>query len=105
MESQDFEKLMLKGMWSLEDIKQYCDCGTTKASQIRQAALKLGGGCIYSSKLVLRDKVLEALGLDPASEKALFEVYFGNINKESERKEKEKSQEKVSAILKIINEI
>lgn len=70
------QNILLKGMWSLEDIQTYCGCCKTKASQIRQKALKLGGGTELSSHLIQRDKVLEALGLDPHEEKELLKAYY-----------------------------
>lgn len=64
MTREEYDSLMLSPYWTLKDIQTYARCGKTKASGIRQKALKLGGGCFYNAKLISRSAVLEAMGLD-----------------------------------------
>ncbi len=77
---EDKKELILKGYWALSDIQEYLGCGRTTASKIKQAAMKLNGGCIYSSYLVKRDAVLQALNLDPGRELMLVKNSLSNNN-------------------------
>lgn len=57
--------LLLKGVWSNEDIMRYVGCSKTKASELHQeASIKHGGYIPHLPKKVKRDAVLEVLGLD-----------------------------------------
>lgn len=57
------EALLSKTLWCIEDIKAYCECGTTKASNIMKEAKKISVSRFLPSK-AKRDNVLEVLGLN-----------------------------------------
>lgn len=60
MEERD--NLLAKGFWHLADIKAYANCGTVKASKIRQEAIKkYDGGSPLFPQMVRRDAVLKVL--------------------------------------------
>lgn len=68
-------QLLSKPYWNNTDIKEYLRCGLTKASQIHQAAARdYRGACIFNSRLVKRDSVLQAVGIDPKRELEMMEV-------------------------------
>jgi len=57
--------LLTKETWNNSDIKQYLEVGTTTASKIHQSAIRKHKGLvIYDSKKVLRNAVLESVGLN-----------------------------------------
>ena len=48
--------------WNLKDIKEYLECGTNIASQIRQIAIKrFNGKCFYDNRKVKKDSCLLAI--------------------------------------------
>ena len=56
------EALLEKGYWHLADIQKFAECGISKASQIRQEAIKkFGGGNPLFPQKVRRDAVLKVL--------------------------------------------
>lgn len=57
------EELLAKPHWDYHDIAEYLDCGTTKAIQIKNQALREFGGSIrYLSQYVTIDSVLKCVG-------------------------------------------
>lgn len=79
--------LMQKSLWSLEDIKTFCECGNSKASNIMKAAKKISVSRFLPSK-AKRDNVLQILGLSFSDEveklKAVLEAEKAFKNKENE---------------------
>lgn len=56
------EELLTKPYWTYHDIMEYCDCGSTKAIQIKNQALREFGGSIrYLSQCVSVDSVMNCL--------------------------------------------
>lgn len=57
------KELLTKPHWTYHDIAEYLDCGTTKAIQIKNQALREFGGSIrYMSQCVTIDSVLRCVG-------------------------------------------
>ena len=57
------EELLTKPYWDYHDISEYLDCGSTKAIQIKNQALREFGGSIrYLSQYVTIDSVMECIG-------------------------------------------
>lgn len=56
-------ELLAKPHWDYHDIAEYLECGTTKAIQIKNQALKEFGGSIrYLSQFVTIDSVMNCIG-------------------------------------------
>ena len=57
------KELLTKPHWTYHDIAEYLNCGTTKAIQIKNQALREFGGSIrYLSQCVTVDSVMECIG-------------------------------------------
>jgi hypothetical protein len=56
--------LLSKPFWSNQDIMEYVGCKTTRASQIRQEALKHGGVSRLYPQKTKRDAIFKVLELD-----------------------------------------
>ena len=51
-----------KKYWNLKDIKEYLECGTNIASQIRKIAItQYNGLCFYNHKKVKKESCLQAI--------------------------------------------
>lgn len=75
MTYQERKELIIKPLWSNEDIKKYFECGTTKASQIRQSAVVRHKGLDrFNLKKVRVESVFETLGI--SYEKELSKIKF-----------------------------
>lgn len=56
-------ELLAKPYWDYHDISEYLECGTTKAIQIKNQALREFGGSIrYLSQFVTIDSVMDCIG-------------------------------------------
>lgn len=63
MTLQERKELLTKPYWDYHDISKYCECGTTKAIQLKSQALHDFGGSIrYMSQYVTIDSVLKCIG-------------------------------------------
>jgi len=75
-------ELLAKPHWDYHDIAEYVECGTTKAIQIKNRALREFGGSIrYLSQFVSIDSVMECIGTTRAKE---IEALKNLNSKESE---------------------
>lgn len=57
-------QLLESPKWNYHDIKDWCECGTTKAYQILNDAKSNGGSIKYFTNFVTRDSVLKILSVD-----------------------------------------
>lgn len=72
------KELLTKPYWNYHDIADYCECGATKAVQIKNQALKEFGGSIrYMSQFVTVDSVMNCLGTTREKELGLIELAEG----------------------------
>lgn len=83
----DKASLLLKSVWTNQDIMAYTNCGATTASAIHQKAVIEHNGLIkLLPRKVKRDAVFKALGIDPDQEieklKQVLEVLKGKERKE-----------------------
>lgn len=63
MTTERREQLLTKPHWDYHDIAEYLNCGTTKAIQIKNQALREFGGSIrYLSQHVTIDSVMKCIG-------------------------------------------
>jgi len=63
MEIKDKLDLLTKPYWDYHDISRYVNCGTTKAIEIKNQALREFGGSIrYLSQFVTVDSVMKCIG-------------------------------------------
>jgi len=63
MTLEEKKELLTKPYWDYHDISRYCNCGTTKAIQLKTQALKEFGGSIrYMSQYVTVDSVMKCIG-------------------------------------------
>lgn len=63
MTTERREQLLTKPHWDYHDIAEYLNCGTTKAIQIKNQALREFGGTIrYLSQHVTIDSVMKCIG-------------------------------------------
>ena len=76
------EELLTKPHWDYNDIAEYLECGSTKAIQIKNQALREFGGSIrYLTHYVTIDSVLKCIGTTREIE---IETILKLKNKESE---------------------
>ena len=67
-------ELLQSSKWNYKDIADWCECSKSKANQIARLARDKGGGIKFFTSYVLRDTVLEILGVDLERElKILYE--------------------------------
>ena len=63
MTTERREQLLTKPHWDYHDIAEYLNCGTTKAIQIKNQALREFGGSVrYLSQHVTIDSVMKCIG-------------------------------------------
>ncbi len=92
MEERVFDKarLLLKSVWTNQDIMAYSGCCMTSASAIHQRAVIEHDGLIkLLPKKVKRDAVLKVLGVDPDEEIGRIKQIIEIMDK---GKEKEKNE-------------
>lgn len=77
-------QVLLKPIWSNEDIEAYVGCKSTRASQIHRAALNYGGLFRFIPTLVYRDAVLKALNIDLKAELETYTTTLELLKKEQE---------------------
>jgi len=78
------EELLTKPHWDYNDIAEYLECGSTKAIQIKNQALREFGGSIrYLTHYVTIDSVLKCVGTTRDREIEVLNQ-IKNQNKESE---------------------
>ena len=81
MDVQRRKELLAQPYWGYHEIAEYCDCGVTKAIQIKNQALKQFGGSIrYMSQYVTIDSVMQCIGTTRDREIEIIR----NLEKESE---------------------
>jgi len=78
------KKLLLKPCWSYKDIMEYLGCKHTKAINIKDMAIKNGGGVKYSTSLAKVDSVLELFGTTREKELSLYEIEVRQEDKEKD---------------------
>ena len=79
------QELLTKPYWDYHDIAEYLECGTTKAIQIKNQALREFGGSIrYLSQYVTVDSVMNCIGTTRETEINVILKLKEESKKESE---------------------
>ena len=73
-------ELLLKPIWNNQDIMYYCGCASTKAVEIHQRAVEIGGQSNVFPKCVKRNYVLKVLETSIEQELKIKELIGGKQN-------------------------